>query len=279
MKTFILVLAAALTIPTGAPTDWDSLIDTVTQTPITSLNTEAPYDRETQFGPAWKDIDHNGCDTRNDILARDLANVEWKSNGCQVATGTLEKDMYSGSTIEFVRGQGNCTRTLGTWNGKAVEHKRLGPSGDGGCSEAIQIDHVVPLALAWRNGADTWTQEEREQFANDPINLVASDGALNQLKSDKGPSQWLPDPQAGGDTCAYVARYANVYGHYRLTITQADKEALVTNLQACRDTGVAPALVPVVNEEKGRVPWQVVAGALVVAVALQLWRKAHRQRR
>ena len=148
MKGLILALGIAIAVPAGTPADWDSLIDTIVHTPITQTAPVVDYDRETQFGPAWKDTVHNGCDTRNDILARDLDGVTKARNNCQVLTGTLKHDVYSGSDIEFVRGQGNCTQTLGAWNGKTVTHKRLGTSGDGGCSEAIQIDHVVPLALA-----------------------------------------------------------------------------------------------------------------------------------
>ena len=85
------------------------------------------YDRD-QFGQAWYDADRNGCDTRNDILRRDLKDFTFKAgtNGCLVLSGTLT-DPYTADTIEFVRGTGT--------------------------SSAVQIDHVVPLSDAWQKGA------------------------------------------------------------------------------------------------------------------------------
>ena len=124
------------------------------------------YQRD-MFGQRWADIDRNGCDQRNDTLARDLIDVTTKpgTRDCVVLAGTLH-DPYTGQTITFQRGQGT--------------------------SELVQIDHVVPLAWAWRHGASTWTEDQREHFANDPLNLQAADGSANQSKSDKGPADWMP---------------------------------------------------------------------------------------
>src|SRR5665647_3502229 len=60
------------------------------------------YDRAL-FGQAWADVDRNGCDTRNDVLRRDLTTYVLKSgtNGCLVLSGALH-DPYSGTTIAFV---------------------------------------------------------------------------------------------------------------------------------------------------------------------------------
>lgn len=116
------------------------------------------YDRA-QFGPAWKDIDRNGCDTRNDILRRDLKNVESKpgTNNCVILSGTLN-DPYTGVEIGFRRGKYT--------------------------SSLVQIDHVVALSNAWQTGAQQLSQPQREALANDPDNLLAVDGAANMAKSD-----------------------------------------------------------------------------------------------
>lgn len=163
------------------------------------------YDR-TLFGQAWYDSDGNGCDTRNDILRRDLSDIVIKSdsNGCKVLRGSLI-DPYSGDAMTFVSGVGT--------------------------SVLVQIDHVVPLAWAWDNGASTWTTEQRQDFANDPLNLLAVSGELNQEKSASGPASWLPPNRAAH--CAYVTIFAEVLIDYRLSLPSNDREVLTQVLNGC----------------------------------------------
>ena len=163
------------------------------------------YERDA-FGQRWADIDRNGCDQRNDILARDLTGVTTKpgTRDCVVLTGTLD-DPYTGTIIPFERGQGT--------------------------SELVQIDHIVPLAWAWRQGADAWTTDERERFANDPLNLQATDGSTNASKSDRGPSEWMP-PDNSYD-CEYSARFVEILATYDLTINTPDESALAAKLTSC----------------------------------------------
>ncbi|WP_284301793.1 HNH endonuclease family protein [Homoserinibacter gongjuensis] len=158
------------------------------------------------FGAGWRDPDRNGCDTRNDILARDLADVMFRpgTHDCVVTSGTL-LDPYTGMTIHFVRG--NVT------------------------SEAVQIDHIVPLAWAWRNGAYAWDEKRRVEFANDPDNLLAVDGPTNMSKSDLGPAEWLPPSDAF--ECHYAAAFVSVLGKYSLSIPRSDRQALVETLHGC----------------------------------------------
>lgn len=164
------------------------------------------YDRDA-FGQAWADTDRNGCDTRNDVLRRDLTAVVTKpgTNGCVVLSGTLH-DPYTGRTIAFQRGE---TSSL-----------------------AVQIDHRVPLAYAWRHGAASWTAEQRELFANDQTgNLVAVDGPANEAKSDSGPAEWMPANTA--DACSYATAFVRVATKWRLTIGSADAHALDRTLAGC----------------------------------------------
>jgi hypothetical protein len=168
------------------------------------------YDRAA-FGQAWADTDHNGCDTRNDVLRRDLTAVVTRpgTHGCVVLSGTLH-DPYTGRTIAFHRGE---TSSL-----------------------AVQIDHRYPLALAWQHGASTWTAEQREQFANDQAtNLVAVDGQANEDKSDFGPGEWMP-PNAG-DACTYATSFVTVATKWRLSIATADERALDRTLTGCMTQG------------------------------------------
>ena len=163
------------------------------------------YDRE-QFGPAWADVDRNGCDTRNDILERDMTNLTYKdgTKQCVVATGTLA-DKYTGTTINFVRGQDT--------------------------SSKVQVDHIIPLSLSWQQGAQQWTAEKRKQFANDPLNLRAADGPTNGSKSDSGPGSWLP-PNAAF-RCQYIAEFVVVAEKYDLSMNPGDHEAAKRVLNGC----------------------------------------------
>jgi hypothetical protein len=167
------------------------------------------YDRAA-FGQAWADVDHNGCDTRNDVLRRDLTGVLARADthGCVVLSGTLH-DPYTGSTIAFHRGETS--------------------------SSAVQIDHRYPLGLAWQHGAATWTPAQREQFANDPVNLAAVDGPANEQKSDSGPGEWMPANT--GDACTYATTFVAVATKWRLSLGTADEHALEGTLTVCASQG------------------------------------------
>lgn len=167
------------------------------------------YDRS-QFGPAWKDVDRNGCDTRNDILRRDLRLTKLKpgTKGCVVASGTLD-DPYTGGQIDFVRGPG---------------------------SAKVQIDHVVALGNVWVSGGQKLSQDQKAAIANDPLNLLAVDGSANMAKSDRDASGWLPKNK--GFRCSYVARQIAVKGKYGLSVTPAEKQAMARVLDACPAQGV-----------------------------------------
>ena len=156
-----------------------------------------------QFGTAWKDVDGNSCDTRNDILKRDLVAQVFKDR-CTILSGTLP-DPYSGENIDFVRGVGT--------------------------SNAVQIDHVVALSNAWQTGAFKLTVEVRTAFANDPLNLLAVKGVLNSQKGDGDAATWLPPKKSY--RCAYVARQVAVKAKYGLWLTAAEKAAIVKIIATC----------------------------------------------
>ena len=165
------------------------------------------YSRD-QFGQSWADVDRNGCDTRNDILRRDLTNVNYKDNStCVIASGVLEVDPYTGQRIDWLRGEKT--------------------------SSAVQIDHVVALSDAWQKGAQQWTPEVRQQFANDPLNLIAADGPANQSKGDGDTATWLPPNNAY--RCEYVARQVAVKHKYGVWVTDAEQQAMRDVLTTCPD--------------------------------------------
>jgi hypothetical protein len=154
------------------------------------------YHREA-FGDSWTDDNpapggHNGCDTRNDILDRDLVDKTYVSiTRCPdaIGTGTLH-DPYTNATVMFVRGD------------------KTGAS--------VQIDHIVPLALAWDLGARNWRDDVRLRFANDPANLIAVEGKANQDKGDSEPALWMP-PNAAF-RCQYAVQFSAVLRGYGLAV-------------------------------------------------------------
>ena len=160
---------------TGAGTSATEVLDSLE---VKGRAPKTGYKR-TQFGKAWADVDHNGCDTRNDILNRDLTGVrhKWRTHNCVVKSGKLH-DPYTGKDIKFKKGKKTST--------------------------AVQIDHVVALSDAWQKGAQKLSEERRTALANDPYNLLAVQGRANQKKSDGDAATWLPSNK--GFRCEYVAR-------------------------------------------------------------------------
>lgn len=205
-----LVLSALLVGSTPMPTSADSPQDGLAISVLETLSVKgrAPktgYSRA-QFGPAWADVDRNGCDTRNDILKRDLTSIVFraKTRDCVVESGTLI-DRYSGETINFVRG-----------NTSSME---------------VQIDHVVALSNAWQTGAFKLSAEQRRVLANDPLNLFAVKGRLNSQKGDGDAATWLPPLKSF--RCAYVAQQIAVKAKYSLWVVVPEKSAMVAILAKC----------------------------------------------
>ena len=162
------------------------------------------YERD-EFGYRQTDDDGNGCDIRDDILARDLHDVRFTvAGGCVVRSGTLE-DPYTGRTIAFVRGAKSST--------------------------AVQIDHVVALENAWRSGASQWNRAQRYRFGNDPLNLLAVDGPANEEKGAASAAYWLPTNAEF--RCTYVALQVAVKAAYRLSVTPQEREAMAAVLRGC----------------------------------------------
>ena len=168
--------------------------------------------RRAAFGEAWDDDTgapggRNGCDTRNDILDRDLVDktyVATKRCPRAVAGGAL-RDPYTNDTITFVRGD------------------QTGSS--------VQIDHIVPLAFAWDMGARDWPEEMRKRFANDPANLLAVAGQANQDKGDLPPGGWMPPNTAFW--CAYAVAFIDVVRGYRLAVDAASVQQLRQATAGC----------------------------------------------
>lgn len=172
------------------------------------------YSRE-EFGAAWADVDQNGCNTRDDVLADTLIDPVVASD-CNVTDGTL-RDPYTDVTIGL-----------------------NDPAG-------VDVDHMVALSDAWQKGAQSWTPAKRVAFANDPLNLQPTLSGVNRSKGDSDVASWLP-PNASY-RCAFVARIIAVKQKYGLWVTSGEKAAMVRVLSRCNGLvlpgpGTAPTEAP-----------------------------------
>jgi hypothetical protein len=141
----------------------------------------------------------NGCDTRDAVLKRDGKAVK--------ATST-------------------CKITSGTWLSVYDNKTYTDP-------QQLDVDHMVPLAEAWRSGASKWTDDQRTQFANDLTRpqLIAVSLSQNRSKGDQDPSQWKPPNHAYW--CTYAQRWIAVKAYWKLTVSVAEKTALGDMLGTC----------------------------------------------
>ena len=206
IATVIAAMALGLTPTATTAAEQPGLaIASLETLPVKGRAPKTGYTRD-QFGQAWADVDRNGCDTRNDILKRDLTSLTYKAKtrNCVVLSGTL-LDRYSGESINFVRGDIT--------------------------SMEVQIDHVVALSNAWQTGAFKLTAEQRKALANDPMNLFAVKGRLNSQKGDGDAATWLPPLKSF--RCAYVAQQIAVKAKYSLWVVPPEKAAMLSILAKC----------------------------------------------
>ena len=193
--------------PHTAP-DYDDARAQLAALPVKGWDRQTDFSRY-RFGEPWSDdvnveFGHNGCNTRDDILRRDLTQLVVGPGTCYAQSGVLI-DRYTGESIAFVRGPDS--------------------------SEAIQIDHVVSLSDAWYKGARDWDEQRRRDFANDPRNLLAVGAKANFDKAFRDANAWLPPNPAF--RCEFVARQIAVKAAYRLWVSANEKRAMAAVLDHC----------------------------------------------
>ncbi|MGW6615444.1 HNH endonuclease family protein [Streptomyces erythrochromogenes] len=166
-----------------------------TVTPKTEGSTSG-YSRD--LFPHWSTVS-GSCNTRETVLKRDGVNVVQDSS-CAAVSGSWYSE-YDGAT----------------WT----------------AASDLDIDHVVPLAEAWRSGANSWTTSKRQQFANDLTRpqLIAVTDNVNQAKGDLDPGKWLPSRTSY--RCTYARMWVNVKQYYGLSMDSGEKTALVNVLNGC----------------------------------------------
>jgi hypothetical protein len=183
------------------PSEVADVREQLEQLPVATRSSLEGYDREAQF-PHWSS-QGDGCNTREVVLDRDGTNVT-------VGAG--------------------CAPTSGTWVSPYDGNTWTDPSD-------VDIDHLVPLAQSWVSGAKSWSQAQREEFANDltrPQLLAVTDN-VNQEKGAKAPDEWKP-PRVGY-WCTYAVDWVTVKHHYRLSITSGERSALLLMLDKCPKGG------------------------------------------
>jgi hypothetical protein len=149
--------------------------------------------------PHWITPSGTTCNTRESVLKRDGTNVVTDSS-CAATSGRWYSP-YDGAT----------------WT----------------AASDVDIDHIVPLAEAWRSGASSWAQSLRQTFANDTNNpqLIAVTDNVNQSKGDQDPASWSPPLQSY--RCTYAKMWVRTKDNYDLTVQQSEKDALTAMLGTC----------------------------------------------
>ncbi|QWF23797.1 HNH endonuclease family protein [Nocardioides sp. LMS-CY] len=167
------------------------------------------YDRAA-FGTPWADTDGNGCNQRDDVLLRDAV----PGTVTVAQQGRCDHDVLAGSWLD-------------PYTGRRLTFDDLKAPAQ---AQAIQIDHVVPLAEAWRSGASSWSDARRREYANDLAVLLAVDGPANAAKSDDDPAAWRP---RRAYQCEYAVRWVAVKSAWSLTADRSEVAALRELLGAC----------------------------------------------
>lgn len=186
--------------PGRAPAEPSRALESLEVAPSGSM---AGYSREKfphwsgadEFG--WEGLPSSSCDVRDAALIRDGQDVR-VADGCDVLSGSW-RDPYAGGTYSE-------------------------PS-------EIDIDHVVPLANAWRSGASSWDEALRERYANDPSVVLSAEAGENRSKGDKGPEAWKPPDR--GEWCDYASQWIRIKAEYDLSVNQQEKAALEQMLGTC----------------------------------------------
>ncbi|XVV12462.1 HNH endonuclease family protein [Actinoplanes sp. CA-131856] len=181
--------------PTSKPGSSKTASAQLDKLTVAKAGSMAGYSRE-KF-PHWRDTGSN-CDVRDSVLKRDGKNV--KFSGCNVVAGTWTS-FYDGQVLNS--------------------------------PTKVDIDHMVPLANAWRSGASKWTTAQRGDFANDldDPQLIAVSASSNRSKGDQDPSTWKPSETSSW--CEYAQDWIAVKTKWKLTVTDKEKSALDDMLRKC----------------------------------------------
>jgi hypothetical protein len=252
MKKLLLLVPALALLLTGCGTP--TLPSTPTESPAAVTPSEAPTETSAPVEQAPVEVDVMdpsiivpGVDAQTVDLLNQLAVAEevnadaydrdlfnhWisQSGGCDTRDVVLAEESVKDT---------DCANLNGEWVSEYDGVTVTNPS-------KLDIDHMVPLAEAWRSGAYSWDDTTREAFANDlsnPNALVAVTAGSNRSKSDQDPANWMPDT----DACVYLGKWVGVKYEWKLTVDPAEKDSILSAMSFCTErttTMVYEAPVPV----------------------------------
>lgn len=191
-------LALSSTSAQAAPPTPPSASEALTMLDGLPVETEGSmdgYDRD--LFPHWLS-QGDSCNTREVVLKRDGENVE-TDDECRAVRGTWYSE-YDDVTFDD--------------------------------SSDLDIDHVVPLAEAWRSGAPDWSPAKRKSFANNlsAAQLIAVSASSNRSKGDKDPANWMP---RDAYQCTYARSWVWIKNNYAMNVDSEEKSALTTALNDC----------------------------------------------
>jgi hypothetical protein len=167
----------------------------------------------------WTDADHDGCDTRDEVLITEGAKRPSVGAGCALTHG----------------------RWVSRYDGVSVTN----PSG-------FDIDHLVPLHEAWQSGAWSWDAQTRKAYANDlgySASLIAVSAHANRSKGDREPQDWMPE--RAGYSCDYISHWVAVKWRWHLTVNSAERSFLRRSLKTCGWPRVARPARPAIGTAAG----------------------------
>jgi hypothetical protein len=161
------------------------------------------YDRK--LFKHWIDADKNGCDTRKEVLIAEAIVKPKKGPKCVLTGG----------------------KWISTYDGKSFTK-----------DSGLDVDHIVPLAEAWRSGAWAWTAKQRQDFANDlsdPRALIAVSASSNRSKGDQDPKTWLPTK----GKCTYIESWVAIKVRYSLTFDTGELSVIQSYFTSCPITNIS----------------------------------------
>ena len=189
--------------------------------PIRTLIQGLPVANEVRTGYVrtafhiWIDADHDGCNTRQEVL---------------IAEAVVHPHIGAG-----------CALTAGRWHSPYDGVNTTNPS-------TFDIDHTVPLAEAWDSGARLWNAKQREAYANDladPRTLIAVSASSNRSKGDKDPADWLPS--VGSYRCQYIVNWVAVKVRWKLKVDAREKLILADLANHCTNRTITVTIAAAVN--------------------------------
>jgi len=207
LATALMASLTSVASPAWATSSYSAPFRTAIASLKVATETRTGYSRS--LFPHWTDADHDGCNTRYEVLIAEATTRPTVGSGCELSGGRW----YSYYNNAYYSAPAD-----------------------------LDIDHLVPLGEAWDSGARAWTTARRSSYANDlgdSRTLVAVKDTINQAKGDKDPAEWIPPYTPA--ICRYVEEWVAIKIRWRLTVDADEKASLIQRAAACSDVTITVA--------------------------------------